>query len=227
MFIIFMLLAKTVSAKVLIFTLFIAVPVFFTMTFFYFFQLPSVKINKIDREINKEIVYAGRFLVVELESGVSLYDAMKNVHKSYPVVGSYFKEIIDNINIGTAMEDAIAEAIERSPSQSLTKILWQISNSLRTGSNVASPIKSVVETLIREQQIMINEYGRKLNPLAMFYMLIAIILPSLGVTMLTIVAIFMGLQLKVIHFVVIACGVGFMQFMFVAMINSIRPPVEL
>ncbi|MEM4397894.1 MAG: hypothetical protein QW757_04700, partial [Candidatus Woesearchaeota archaeon] len=99
--------------------------------------------------------------------------------------------------------------------------------SLRTGSDVASPINTVVETLIKEQKIAVNEYARKLNPLAMFYMMIAIIMPSLGITMLTIVALFLGIKLELTILLTIAFLIGFIQFMFVAMINSIRPPVEL
>jgi flagellar protein FlaJ len=225
-FVLFLLLSKIMSIFNLFLTLITAFPMLFLVLFFYFFQFPTVKINKIDREINKEIVFAGRFLVVEIESGVTLFDAMKNMNKSYPIVGAYFKEIVDKVSIGTALETAITESIESSPSSSLTKILWQISNSLRTGSDIAQPLKTVVETLIREQQIMVNDYGRKLNPLAMFYMLIAIIAPSLGVTMLTIISIFVGIKLNLMIMLVIAGFMGFVQFMFVAMINSIRPPVE-
>jgi len=227
LFIAFLALANFVETSTLILVLIVGYPLVYLVLFFYFFQIPYVKINKIDREINKEIVFAGRFLIVELESGVTLYDAMKNLHKSYPVVGAYFSEIINKVNIGTAIEDAITEAIETSPSESITKILWQISNSLRTGSDIAEPLNTVVETLIKEQQILVNEYGRKLNPLAMFYMLIAIIMPSLGVTILTIISIFVGLQLNLVILLVIAGIIGFMQFMFIAMVNSIRPPVEL
>jgi archaeal flagellar protein FlaJ len=227
MFILFMLLVKAIPGNDLFVLLIVGFPLICLFMFFYFFQLPSVKINRIDREINKEIIYAGRFLLVELESGVTLYDAMRNMSRSYPVVGAYFKQIIDKISIGTSIEDAVTESLELSPSPCLTKILWQISNSLRTGSDVAAPMKTVIETLIREQQIMVGEYARKLNPLAMFYMLIAIIVPSLGVTMLTIISIFAGIKLDLPILLSIAGVIGFMQFMFVAMIQSIRPPVDL
>ena len=116
---------------------------------------------------------------------------------------------------------------ETCPSESLIKILWQISNSLKTGSDIARPLKTVTENLIREQRILVNKYAKKLNPLAMFYMLIAIIMPSLGVTMLTIVSIFAGIQLNLMVLLFIVVLNGFMQFMFVAIINYIRPPVEL
>jgi flagellar protein FlaJ len=227
LFILFMLLAKSMAAKDLFFIMIISLPLLTLFMFFYFFQLPTVRISRIDKEINKEIVFAGRFLVVELESGVTMYDAMKNMGRSYPIVGAYFKQIIEKINVGTSIEDAVTEALELSPSASLTKLIWQISNSLRTGSDIAAPLRTVIENLVREQQIMVEEYGRKLNPLAMFYMLIAIIVPSLGVTMLTIVSIFTGMGLDLTILLTIAGFIGFVQFMFVAMINSIRPPVEL
>lgn len=226
-FILFMFLAKNLKPSTLFLSLIILFPFIFIIMFFYFFQYPIVLINKLDREINKEVVYAGRFLVVELQSGVTLYYAMKNLSKSYPIVGAYFRDITDKIDLGSSIEDAVSEAIDFCPSQSLTKILWQISNSLRTGSDVASPINTVVETLIKEQKIAINEYARKLNPLAMFYMMIAIIMPSLGVTMITIVALFIGIKLDITILLIIAFFIGFIQFMFIAMINSIRPPVEL
>jgi flagellar protein FlaJ len=226
-FIVALFLAKNVAILTLLVILLLLFPVLLTILFFYFLQLPIVRVNRIDKEINKEIVFAGRFLIVELESGVTLFDAMKNMIKSYPVVGAYFAEIVNKVSVGTPMEEAINEAINTSPSSSLTKILWQISNSLRTGSDVARPLHTVVETLIKEQKIMVNEYGRKLNPMAMFYMLIAIILPSLGVTLLTIISIFVGLKLDLTILLLIAVMVGFLQFMFIAMINSMRPPVEL
>lgn len=222
--IVFFLVSKMPSGLMI---MLISLPIIFFVMFFYFLQMPAVKINKIDREINKEIVFAARFLVVELESGVTLYDAMKNMAKNYKYVGAYFNEVLNKVNIGTSIETAITETIETCASESLIKILWQISNSLKTGSDIGKPLKTVTENLIKEQRILVDEYAKKLNPLAMFYMLIAIIMPSLGVTMLTIVSIFAGIQLNLMVLFLIVALNGFMQFMFVAIINSIRPPVEL
>jgi archaeal flagellar protein FlaJ len=227
LFIVFMLIGKSFSPLKVLSILLIAFPIIFVVMFFYFFQIPFVKIMRLNKDVNKEIVFASRFLIVELESGVTLYQAMKNTAKSYPAVGGYFNEIINKINIGTTMEAAMTETIETCASESLIKILWQVSNSLKTGSNIAVPLKNVTETLVKEQQIQVNEYAKKLNPLAMFYMMIAIIMPSLGVTMFTIISIFIGFKVDLPILLFIVFIIGFIQFMFVSMINSIRPPVEL
>ena len=166
------------------------IPIIFFMFFFYMLKFPEVKISKKEREISKEIVFAGRHLIIELESGVPLYNALINVSKNYKVVGGYFKEIINKVDLGTNIEDALTEAVEYVPSNDFRRLLWQILNSVRTGSDISKSLMSVLEQIAREQTIQVNKYGKKLNPLAMFYMIIAVILPSLGVTVLVVMSSF-------------------------------------
>lgn len=202
-------------------------PIALFFAFIYFVRNVDYRIQKLNKEISKEIVFAGRFLIIELDSGVSLYNTFENIGKNYDYVGIYFNEIIEKVNLGTSLEDAINETIELTPSQDLRRIFWQILNSLRTGANISNSLKNVLDQIIKEQQIAVTEYGRKLNPIAMFYMMIAIIVPSLGITMLVIMATFMGLQLGLIEMIILAVFVGFIQFLFLAITRSNRPAVDI
>ncbi|MCK5140290.1 MAG: type II secretion system F family protein, partial [Thermodesulfovibrionia bacterium] len=107
------------------------------------------------------------------------------------------------------------------------RILWQIINSQQTGADIGTSLKSVVNQVTQEQMINIKEYGRKLNPLAMFYMIIAVILPSIGITMFIILSTFLNLNLSLPILLFISFFLGFIQFMFLAMIKSSRPSGEL
>ena len=208
--------------------IYFAFPVFmFFIMFFYMLKVPDVKILRKGKEISREIVFAGRFMIIELESGVSLYDAMINASKNYEVIGKYFKEIIDKVSMGTTIEDAINETIETTPSSDLTKLLWQILNSLRTGADISSSLSNILDQIVREQIIDVKEYGRKLNPLAMFYMVIAIIVPSLGITMLIVLTTFISIKVDLAALLAIALFLGFIQYMFFSIIKSSRPAVEI
>jgi len=206
--------------------MFIFVPIIFFILFSYMVKLPDVRISKKEKGISKEIVFAGRHLIIELESGVPLYDALINISKNYKAVGGYFKEIIDKVNLGTSMEDALTEAIEYIPSNDFRRLLWQILNSIRTGSEVSSSLESVLDQISREQKIEVNKYSKKLNPFAMFYMIIAVILPSLGITMLVVLTSFIDFEVSLTIFMVIAGLLGFVQFMFLSMIKFSRPAIE-
>ena len=219
----FLILAKYNVLKGI---LFILPPILFIFIFLYMLKLPDTLIGKKEKEISKEIVFAGRYLIIELESGVPLYNAMINISKNYEVIGRYFKEIVDKVDLGTSMEEALNEAVEFIPSSDFRRLLWQILNSLRTGSNIAQSLNGVVDQVVREQAIQVNEYGRKLNPLAMFYMIIAVILPSIGVTMLIILSSFIEFELSLTLLMVIAFFLGFVQFMFLSIVKFSRPAIE-
>lgn len=195
--------------------------------FNYFLNMPMLKTKKKEKLINSEIVFATQFLIVEISSGIPLYNAFKTVAKNYEYIGAEFQDILSRVNLGTSLEDAIREAIEFTPSDNLRKIFWQLNNSIRSGSDASYSLKSVLAQIVREQRIEVDEYGRKLNPLAMFYMMIAVIIPSLGIIMLVVLASFMNLNLELWMLMILVAGVGFMQFMFITMVKSNRPSVEL
>ena len=125
------------------------------------------------------------------------------------------------------MEEAINEAVQLAPSNDLRRIYWQILNSLKTGSEVSSALGSVIDMIVREQEIAVKEYGRKLNPMAMFYMMIAIIVPSLGTIMLLVLATFIGITMDLLLFGLIVSASIIVQIFFLVTIKSQRPPVEL
>ncbi|RME31242.1 hypothetical protein D6789_03360 [Candidatus Woesearchaeota archaeon] len=192
----------------------------------YLMSYVDMRIRRLNADISREVVYAGRFLIIELESGVPLYQTFQNLAKNYEAIGVYFREILERVDLGTSMEDALNETITTTPSPELRKMLWQLLNSIKTGSEVSDALNAVFDQIVREQQIAVSEYGRKLNPMAMFYMMIAVIVPSLGTIMLVVLTSFMDFPLPFFAYVLIAAFVGFIQFMFLAMIKSNRPPTE-
>ncbi len=202
-------------------------PLIFALMFFYFVKLPDMKIIKKRKAIDREVVYAGRFLIVELESGVLLYKAMSNVAESYKEIGRAFQDIITSVDLGTSIEEALNHTVEFTPSPDFRRLLWQIINALKTGSNVSESLRSVVEQITKEQTIEVKTYARKLNPLAMFYMIIAVILPSLGITMLIVLSSFLSINLSLPILIGIAVMLGILQLIFYTVIKSSRPAVSV
>ena len=201
-------------------------PVFFPIIFFYFLKYVDVKIERVKKKIDEEIIFAGRFLIIELDSGVPMHRVFEDMERNYEVIGFYFGEIINKVYLGTNMEDAINETLLLSPSPNLRRIFWQILYSLKTGTDIGPSLNSVIDQIVREQDISIKEYGKKLSPIAMFYMMISIIIPSLGITMMVVLATFMGLKVTMPFFIVLAALIGLVQFMFLSMIRSSRPAMS-
>ena len=195
--------------------------------FFYLMKFVDVKILQLQRQIDEEIVFAGRFLLIELHSGVPLHESFETLAKNYATVGVYFGDIVDKMYMGTSLEEAINDVLINSPSANLRKILWQVLNSMKTGSDIAPALSSVIDQIVKEQGIAVKEYGKKLNPLAMFYMMLAVIAPSLGIVMLVVLATFVGFSLSLTVLLAIAGSIGFVQMMFMTIMKSARPPISM
>jgi len=195
----------------------------------FFMNIKRVEIRMLNRarEIDKDVLFAGRFLLVKLNSGRPLINAIVDASNSYGVASKYFKEIVRDIELGTPMEDALSNAYRTTPSKRFKKILFQISNSLKIGVDITAPLEATLEEITQEQLIEIQRYGKKLNSIVMFYMLVAIVVPSLGITLFSIIASLIALNIDMGVFSLVLFALTLVQIMFIAVFKSIRPNLNI
>ncbi|MFH1182600.1 MAG: type II secretion system F family protein [Candidatus Woesearchaeota archaeon] len=222
----FLFFSKSMGAKVIA-----AIPAIFLVGFFLAFvfmmNTPQGVIRRRQKDIDKEVLFAGRYLLVKMESGSPLYNSLIDASKSYGVAGKYFREIIDDISAGTNIEDALEHAREYTSSEYFKKILWQLIAALKTGTDVTVSLRNTLKVIADSQIIEIKEYGKKLNALMLFYMLAAIVVPSLGITLAILVASFMNLSIPPIFFLAVLFFLSLIQLFFIMLVRSNRPMMEL
>lgn len=206
-------------------------PIIFIVLFYFFFNFNLLKVKssiiKREKEIDRDVLFAGRYLLVKLNAGRPLINALADASKSYGVGSKYFKEIVKDIELGKPVEKALADESEFSPSAKFRKILFQISNALKIGIDVTEFLEATLNEIAEEQLIEINKYGKKLNSVTLFYMLIAVVLPSLGLTIFTIVATLAGIEVDMIFFMVILLFLIMIQVVFMIIYKSIRPNINI
>lgn len=185
------------------------------------------KITKLAKEIDKDVLFAGRFLLVKLNSGRPLINAIEDASKSYGLSNEYFKEIIRDIDLGTPLEKALEKATRNCPSDKLRKILFQITNALKIGTDVTNFLDAILDDIADQQLIEIKRYGKKLNSITMFYMLFAVVMPSLGMTMLIVIISLVNVPIVKQHFLLVLILLIFLQFIFITTFRNIRPNMNI
>lgn len=205
--------------------------VFFVFAFLILFQIMirvvDVEIRKYAKEIDRDVLFAGRFLLVKLNSGKPLINAIVDASNSYGVAAQYFKAIVKDIELGTPLEEALEKASRYCPSEKMRRILFQISNALNIGVDVTNFLEAILEEIAQEQLTEIQKYGRKLSGLTMFYMLFAVVIPSLGITMFITVVSLVNIQVDFGLFVVFLLLLVIIEFAFITIFKSIRPTVNI
>ena len=201
--------------------------IIFFLTFKFSFLKLKAKIIKRQKEIDREVLFAGQYLLIKLHAGKPLLNALIDTSNSYGVASKYIKEIVNDIDTGSSLEIALQNAMTYSPSEKFRKILFHINNALKLGIDVTIPLKASLDDITKEQGIEIERYGKKLNTVVIFYMIVAIILPSIGMTLFIVLSSFINFTISTNHFIVIIAFVMLIQLMFISVFKSVRPTVHL
>ncbi|MCX6777021.1 MAG: type II secretion system F family protein [Candidatus Micrarchaeota archaeon] len=210
---------------------FIVVALMSPLLFFVFFMMGmgaiDVRISQKAKEVDRESLFAGRDILIALKSGAPLFNALMGVRKEYGATSREFKKIVERIDSGIPAEIALQQAYETNKATSFRRIILQILMSLRSGADVATGLETALNQISAEQVIEIKRYGQKLNPIAMFYMLFAIIMPSLGVAIGVILSSFISLDIDFGTLVIILIGLALIQYVFLTIIRSSRPSFDI
>jgi len=196
-----------------------------TGTFMFLSFYPKLSAQKKVGDIEKNLPYVLHHILVQVRSGVPLYDTLVSIARGdYGTLSKEMRRVVNEINTGKSEAEALEKITRETPSFFFRRVMWQIINALKSGADIGHTMKEIVENLAVEQRVSIKKYGAQLNPLALMYMLFAVIFPTLGITFLLVLASFTGLKfnLEIVLAGILGVLVLF-QFMFIGLIKSRRP----
>ena len=196
------------------------------MIFMQISMYPKMVVKKKIRDLERNLIFALRTMLIQIKSGVSLFDSMSTIaNGDYGALSAEFREAVDEINTGTIEEHALQKLATNNPSLYFRKAIWQIVNGMKAGTEVSTVLVESVATMSREQKIAINTYGNQLKVFSLIYMMIGVIVPALGLTFLIVLGSFPQVEIGENLFWMLIGGVSVAQFMYIGMIKAKRPNI--
>jgi len=194
------------------------------MIFFRMVLAPKLYAQRRAREIDANLIFGLKVLLVELKAGVNLFESLVIVSSSeLGELGSAFKEISKRLNSGEKEEVVLKSVASRNPSPFLSKILWEIVSGLKAGAPIAQVIEESLDSLERQQKTDIINYGSALRVLTLVFMMVAVIVPAMGLTFLSVLNSLPGVSFGSPVFIIVLLIVIIFQFMLIGFIKSRRP----
>ena len=215
-----------ISVKSPFFIGFVLALLFGIFIFIQTLAYPKLLVNKKVRDIDRNLMSVLDNILIQLNSGVPIYDVIVNISKeNYGAISVEFRKAVDRINTGEPYISVLENMAGDNPSLYFRRTIWQIVNSLKAGSDMGMVIRELIDSLGSEQLIQIQKYGSQLNPLAMFYMLLAVVVPALAVTFINVIASFISLSASStkLLFWSLFVLIVFFQFIFLGLVKSKRP----
>ncbi len=187
---------------------------------------PKMLVRRKVRSIEKNLVFALRTIQVQVKSGVPLFDAIGFVsQQEHGELSRAFRKAMDLIETGEFEEAVLQEMAMNNPSPHFRRVVWQLVNGLKTGSDVGIVLKELVDSVSREQKIQIERYGASLRILSLIYMMIGVILPAMGITLLIVLASFPQIKIVSELFWVLLGVMVVAEMMYIGLMKSKRPNI--
>lgn len=195
-----------------------------TLLFLFFMRYPRIVAGKISEEVDKDLIYALKDLMVQLSSGVSLYNAMLNVSKSgYGRISEEFAQVVQDMNTGVPQDRALESMAMRTESEFLRRTTWQIVTALKAGASLQNTLSSIMQALKKYQAQNIKSYAQELNLWILIYVVVSVAIPSLGVTLLVILSTFGGIGLNEFFVTFLLAGCLVSELALIEFIKVRRP----
>lgn len=193
---------------------------FFLLHLYY----PKILAQQNASGIDQGLMFALRSMQIQVNSGVSLYDAMSNVAQSnYGVISEEFEKVVQEINAGVSEAAALERLALRTQSEFLRKTIWQLVTNIRTGSPISVALQSIMETLTEFQSRAIKSYAAELNMWILLYLLMAAALPTIGITFMIILSSIGGSDISQ-DTILLTLGAAFaVQIILIGLIGSRTP----
>ena len=146
---------------------------FFCVFFFLHMIYPGIMAKGYASGIDKSLLFALKSMLIQVSSGVSLFDAMVNVSRAdYGVVSKEFEDLTKEISAGESEAKALEKMALSTKSDYLKKTTWQMLTAIRSGASLQGALSSIVQTLTSNQARAIKDYAAELNLWILVYLLL-------------------------------------------------------
>ncbi|MDE1823113.1 MAG: type II secretion system F family protein, partial [Candidatus Micrarchaeota archaeon] len=198
--------------------------VVYTPVFNTLLNYTKMKTASKGKDIERDVLYAARDMIISMRSGLPLYNAIATVSVGYGAASQEFAKIIEYAQLGMPIEEAIDTVSQRSGSKTFKRIMLQASMSIKAGVDIVGTLQEEINEASQERVIELRRYGQRLNALAMFYMLFGIIFPSMGIAVASILTTFVAIfTINNTTLIFVLFAIFFLQFIFLNLIRASRP----
>lgn len=198
--------------------------VLFLALFLYY---PRVLVRKATETVDNDLVYALKDLLIQVSSGVSLFNALSSVSKAgYGRVSKDFGVVVQDISAGSPQEVALEKLAKRTESDYLKRTMWQLITVLRTGASLSGALTSIVVDLTEYQRRQIKRYTIELNLWILLYVLLAAAIPSLGITLMVVLSAFSGSGVRESTMLLLTGGCLVCELLLIEYVRVKRPNLQ-
>ena len=200
----------------------------FVLILIVLISYPKIIAGKRAEQIDRNLVFALKDMMLQIISGVSLFNSMANIANSnYGEASKEFGKAIKYIQSGMSLEHSLQKIAIESNSGYMRRTIWQLVNTIKVGASLKGSLRAIIAELTIEQKDKIKGYAHELNMWILAYMLFAVAVPTIGTTLMIILSAFSGYAITKELFVAFIIINLIIEYILIGFVKYRRPIVSI
>ena len=196
--------------------------------FMFYSRIKLVRYMAIKRlkSIDSHLLATLERIQIGLNAGISLFDLFVFISKSnYGEVSREFEKTVERITAGEDQVSVLEDICQNNPSIIFKKDMGLLINGIKSGGDLRGTLKEIISDLSKKEVNDIRGYGQRLHLLSFLYMIVVVVLPTLGVIFLSILFSFIsiGKTYSMVIFIALLGTIFFFQIFFMGLIEVNKP----
>jgi len=178
------------------------------------------------KSIDSHLLATLERIQIGLNAGISLFDLFVFISKSnYGEVSREFEKTVERITAGEDQVSVLEDICQNNPSIIFKKDMGLLINGIKSGGDLRGTLKEIISDLSKKEVNDIRGYGQRLHLLSFLYMIVVVVLPTLGVIFLSILFSFIsiGKTYSMVIFIALLGTIFFFQIFFMGLIEVNKP----
>jgi flagellar protein FlaJ len=196
----------------------------FAITYFFHLFFPTIRAKTFANEIDKNLLYVLKDMLIELKSGATLYQVLVNISNSnYGLVSRQILYAVKLTNAGMPLDQALKKLATKTQSENFRRILWQIITALQSGAYLEPVLTSALKVAEVNEEEKIMKYSESMNFIVLLYMLVSASIPAIIVPFLMILILFIPITVSANMILLIFAALLLIQLALIIYVGSARP----
>ncbi|MEM3369289.1 MAG: type II secretion system F family protein [Candidatus Micrarchaeia archaeon] len=187
---------STLSTSFDYITLILIFAMLFLAYFLIFKKIPSSIAKARAAQIESDLPIAIRSIGIQLNMKVPFETALENIANSNYKCSSEFKKVVNMIDGGTPIPDALRQVTERVDSQTVKKLMVQLIHVYLEGMD-GTELKHSADELIHAQRFKFKEFSAKLSFLSLMFIAISSIAPTMYLAYIIVASTYLETQTSI------------------------------
>ncbi len=197
------------------------------VTVMYWLFYPAVQARKKADAVEKDLLFALRDLSIELSAGTPVTDGLNTLTTGYGELSKEMELIVKQVNTGVPLDHALYNSLDRNVGELYQSAILRLVNGIRSGTSIPALLDVVIENLSTKLENAVTAYGENVNTWSTLYLVVGIVMPSMGFTVFVLLSAFTGTQITASLIYLAVFLLVFFHVSAIGLLQSRRPAIEV